>query len=217
MVQVGALVQTAVATGAGLRRDPVSAVARGGVLGANGDASQVYLTALVVGTAAAVALGAAVFLGISAAPAPLALVALAVASIAFASWCNGLVVAVTGVGDALATDLLRAIRWVPPVVTGLGVAATRLRTPGRVLGSVVALTTLWVGTAAVTAVSSAVGSRVLLSRPRELVDYGAAVFRSALGPAGDGLTLAAAAAVIGVVGAAVVAATAHRRRRPEPA
>jgi hypothetical protein len=54
---------------------------------------------------------------------------------------------------------------------------------------------------------------VLLSRPRELADYAVDVFQAALGPAGHGVALGAAAAVIGTIGAAVVALTARQRGR----
>jgi hypothetical protein len=140
--------------------------------------------------------------------------ALAVASIALGSWCSGLVAGVTDVGDDSAAALFRVTRWVPATALGLGMAASRLRTIGSVVGATVAVVVLWVGTAAVTATSSALGSRILLARPHELVDYGAEVFRAALGRAGDGLTLAAVAAVIGLAGSAL--ATVILRRRPEP-
>ena len=213
LVQWVALLQTTVVTEAGLRNDS----GHGAVLRGGADASELYLTALVVGTAAATALGVAVFVALTSASAPAALVALAVAAIALGSWCNGLVVGVAGVGDETTTTLVRGTRWLPAVALGLGIAASRLRTLGSVIGATVAVVVVWVGTAAVTAVSSALGSRVMLARPHELADYGVEVFRAALRPAGDGLTLAAAAAAIGLVGAALAAVVLRRRPAPDPA
>lgn len=209
LVQLVALAQTTLATEKGL--DPAGAARGPGSL--TSDPATLYLTALVAGTFAVVVVGAAVFWALATASAPVAVVALAVASLAFASWCNGLVAPVGRVPDASTATAFRLTRWLPAVVTGLGVAATRLRSPARAVGAAVAALVVWVGTAAVTAVASAVGSRVLLARPRELADYAGAVFQAALGPAGHGLGLGIAAAVIGAVGAAVVA-IALRQRGP---
>ncbi len=210
LVQLVALVQTTVVTEAGLHPAPSAQ----GVADPMTNASELYLTALVAGTLGMIALGAVVFSVLATAPSPVAVVALAVASLAFGAWSNGLVAPISRVPDDSTATTLRLIRWLPAVVTGIGVAATRLRSPARVMGAGVAALVVWVGTAAVTAVASAVGSRVLLARPRELADYAAAVFQAALGPAGHGLGLAAAAAVIGTTGALVVALTVRWRGRP---
>ena len=212
VVQWVALLQTAVVTGGGLRHDPQV----GAVFGSGMDASDLYLTGLVVGTAVATALGIAVFVALSSTSTPAALVALAVVSIALGSWCNGLVAGVAGTGGETTTAIFRLTRWVPAVVTGLGIAASRLRTAGTVAGAAVAVAVVWAGTAAVTAVSSALGARVLLTRPRELANYGVEVLRAALGRAGDGVTLAAAAAAIGLAGAALLWVVRRRREEPEP-
>jgi hypothetical protein len=124
-----------------------------------------YVAALVAGTLAVVALGTVVFWGLATASAPVAVIALAVASLAFAAWCNGLVAPTTRVPDDVTATALRVTRWLPAVVTGIGVAATRLRSPGRGVGAGVAVLVVWVGTAAITAATSALGSRVLLSSP----------------------------------------------------
>jgi hypothetical protein len=209
LVQLVALAQTTVVTEKGLR----PARTAPGAAGLTSDPAMLYLTALVAGTVAMIVVGAVVFWVLATASAPLAVVALAVASLAFASWSNGMVAPVGHVPDGSTATALGVIRWLPAVVTGIGVAATRLRGPARVVGAGAAALVVWVGTAAVTAVASAVGSRVLLSRPRELADYAVDVFQAALGPAGHGMALGAAAAVIGTIGAAVVALTARQRGR----
>lgn len=208
LVQLVALTQTTLAAEKGLRP---AGTAPGTTTLTSSDPATLYLTALVAGTVAMVVVGAVVFWVLASASAPLAVVALAVASLAFASWCNGLVAPVGRVPDDAAATALRLTRWLPAVVTGIGVAATRLRSPGRVVGAGVAALVVWVGTAAVTAVASAVGSRVLLARPRELADYALEVFQAALGPAGHGLGLGVAAAVIGTLGAMLVALVVRQR------
>lgn len=213
LVQWASLLQTAVVTEAGLRHDG----GPGATFGTGADASELYLTGLVVGTAVATALGIAVFVALTSASTPAALVALTVVSIALGSWCNGLVASIAGTGGETTTALFSVTRWVPAVVTGLGIAASRLRTAGTVAAAAVAVALVWAGTAAVTAATSALGARVLLTLPRELARYGVEVLRAALGPAGDGLRLAAAAAAIGLAGAALLAVVLRRREAPEPA
>ncbi len=64
----------------------------------------------------------------------------------------------------------------------------------------------------ITAVSYALGSRVYLPYPLEMVSAGATVFVMAMGPAGATLVPLLVAAVIGVAGAVVVRLRDGRRR-----
>ncbi|RII88072.1 hypothetical protein DZF95_15900, partial [Clavibacter michiganensis] len=75
---------------------------------------------------------------------------------------------------------------------------------GRIVGAVVATGLLWVGTAAVTAISSALGSRSLLRYPLELADFARAVFVAALGHPAFVLPQLAVLVVVAVVGAVAV-------------
>jgi hypothetical protein len=197
VVQLVALVQTAVVTGAGLRTD------RSIGTGASISAAQVYLVALMAGTLLAIAL-AVVLLVVLARTAPgVAVVAVAVGALAAGTWVDAFLVSPVGFADGSVSAVLSVTRWVPAVLVGLGIARTGLTSVGRVIGSVLALAVLWSGSAAVTAVTAALGTRVYLPYPLELASFGAEVFRSALGPAGTGIGSALVALVIGGAGALV--------------
>lgn len=197
VVQLVALVQTAVVTGAGLRTD------RSIGTDAAISAAQVYLVALMAGTLLAIAL-AVVLLVVLARTAPgVAVVAVAVGALAAGTWVDAFLVSPVGFADGSVSAVLSVTRWVPAVLVGLGIARTGLTSVGRVIGSVLALAVLWSGSAAVTAVTAALGTRVYLPYPLELASFGAEVFRSALGPAGTGIGSALVALVIGGAGALV--------------
>jgi hypothetical protein len=207
-LQVVAVVETAVVTGAGMRMD--------GTPGTGGEisASQLYVVALTVGSLVCVAV-AAVTAALVARAAPAgALVALALAAVALGVWADALVVPpVEAVGEG-AAPVLAVLRWLPAVAVGAAIAWTGLRTIGQGIGAVVALGILWTGAALVTAVSYALGSRVLLPYPVEMVSAGATVFVMAMGPAGATLLPVVVAVVIGVVGAVAVRWWTQRHRRP---
>lgn len=197
VVQLVALVQTAVVTGVGLRTD--RSIGTGAAIGA----AQVYLVALIAGTLLAIAL-AVVLLVVLARTAPgVVVVAVAVGALAAGTWVDAFLVSPVGFADGSVSAVLSVTRWVPAVLVGLGIARTGLTSVGRVIGSVLALAVLWSGSAAVTAVTAALGTRVYLPYPLELASFGAEVFRSALGPAGTGIGSALVALVIGGAGALV--------------
>ena len=204
-LQVLAVVETAVVTGAGMRMDGTPGT------GADVSAAQLYVVALTVGSLVCVG-AAAVLAAVVARAAPAgALVALAVGAVALGGWADALVVPpVSSAGDA-AGAVLVVLRWLPAVAVGAAIAWTGLRTIGQGVAAVVALAVLWSGAALVTAVSYALGSRVYLPYPLEMVSAGATVFVMAMGPAGATLVPLLVAAVIGVVGA--VALRVSRRGR----
>ena len=213
LVQVVATVQSAVATSSGLSVDTPLGGSR---TGAQVSAAQIYVVALVVGCVVSVAIGAAVLVVVAATPPALAVVGAAAGAVALGPWATTFV---PPAADAVthgpgATTALAVLGWVPAVATGVAIAATGLRSPGRVAGAVGALVVLWAGTAAVTGVAAGLGTRVLLEYPLDLAAFGAQVFVSALGPAGSGLRLAGAAALVGAAGALLVR-TARRRRADE--
>ena len=190
IVQVIAIVQTAVTVSKGLSR---------------GTASTYYLAVLVGGTVAAILLGLAVLALIARAPKAGALIGLSVAAIAFSSWLSGLVFPANVIVTAspLTTVLGEVVRYVPAVLIGLAIAWCGITTIGRVIAVIAGLTLLWIGPSLVTAVSAALGSRVLARYPAEMLDYGVQVFRGALGTPELWLTtvaLAIAVAVVGIVG-----------------
>lgn len=197
VVQLIALVQTAVVTGEGLRTDRAIGT------GASISAAQVYLAALVVGTLLAIALAVVLLVVLARTGPGVAVVAVAVGALAAGTWVDAFLVSPVGFADGSVSAVLSVTRWVPAVLVGLGIARTGLASVGRVVGSVFALVVLWSGSAAVTAVTAALGTRVYLPYPLELASFGAEVFRSALGPAGTGIGSALVALVIGGAGALV--------------
>ncbi len=207
--QVVSLVQTSAVTADGLGMDDVSGA--GDRTGARISEAQVYLVAFVGGTAAMILLAAVVAALLACAPAGLAVVAAAFPVVLLGEWLGGLVSpGPTGVlGDA-AYAILPVISWVPPVVLGIAVALTGLRSVGRVIGSVIAVLLLWLGTAIVVGVTYALGNRVLLSYPLELLDAGGMVGGAVLRGEGGVLGRLAVAMVVGILGALVVRAVRRR-------
>jgi hypothetical protein len=190
VVQVSATVQSAVTVSRGLR---------------DGVASTYYLAALVGGTVAAILLGIGILALTARAPKAGALIGLSVAAIAFSSWVSGLVFPIGSFATAspLTNVLGEVVRFVPAVVIGLAIAWCGIATVGRVIAAIVSLALLRIGPTLVTAVSAAVGSRVLARYPSEMLDYGAQVFRSALGMPELWLAPVALAVAIAAIGLVV--------------
>ena len=185
VVQVAALGQTTLVVMHGLR-DTL--------------ASSLYLAALVIGTAASIAIGLVLLVVIARAPAAGVVVALSFAAIALQSWLDALVLPFGAVSTEPNLGLFTAIRFVPALVVGLGVAWAGIRSVGRVIAAIVGLLVLWIAPAAITAVTSAAGSRVLAAYPTEMLDYGSQVFVSALGVAGGSLSLLVSALIVMALG-----------------
>jgi iron complex transport system permease protein len=210
LVQVVALVQTSAVTADGLSMDDVPAA--GTRTGATISEAQVYLVAFVGGTAAMVLLAGLVAALLARAPAGVAVAASAVPVVLLGSWLGGLVSpGATGMLSDAAYAVLPVISWVPPVVLGVAVALTGLRSAGRVIGSVVAVLLLWVGTAVVVGVTYALGNRALLRYPLELLDAGGTVGGAVLRGQGGVLGQLAVAVAVGIIGALVVRAVRRRR------
>lgn len=210
LAQVVALVQTATVTADGLGMDDVSGA--GDRTGASISEAQVYLVAFVAGTAAMVLLAGIVAALLARAPAGLAVVAAAVPVVLLGGWLGGLVSrGATGMLSDTAYAILPVISWVPPVVLGVAIALTGLRSVGRIVGSIVAVLLLWVGTAVVVGVTYALGNRVLLRYPLELLDAGGMVGGAVLRGEGGVLGQLAVAVVVGILGALVVRAVRRRR------
>lgn len=210
VAQAAALVQTATVTADRLGVDdpqPAGVDRTGAVI----SEAQVYLVAFVAGTIAAILVAAVVALLLALAPAGVAVVAVALPAVLLGGWILGAVPPVEGFVRPPGTGLLVVARWIPSVTLGLAIAATGLRGAGRIVGAVLAAVLLWVGTAAVTAVTSALGSRALLRYPLELLDYARAVFVAALGQPAFVLPQLAVVVVVGILGALVVRALRRRR------
>lgn len=188
LVQVIAIWQTAATVSAGLRVDA---------------ASGPYLGALVGLSIGGMLLGIAVTALIARAPRGGALFGMASAAIAFGPWLSGVVFPINTVvsGSLLTSVLSEVVRFAPAVVIGAAIAWCGILTVGRVIGALASLLLLWVGPTIITTISAALGSRILLHDPRQMLDYGVEVFRSAIGMPELwapvlGLAVAVAAAVI---------------------
>jgi hypothetical protein len=182
-VQIVAAVQTTAVVMNGLERS---------------DWADLYLAALVAVTAVAMLTGVLVLLLIAKSPVPGAVIALAIAALAAGSWVSALVSSL-GAND-LTLWLLSLVRWVPAVVVGAALAWSGFRSVGRVVAAALAILILWIGAAAFTAVSAAAGTRVLASRPAEMLDYGLGVFNMGLWIPELVLPPLMLAAAIGVLG-----------------
>jgi hypothetical protein len=189
-VQVIGTVQTAIVLLSGLE---------------DGGTSMLYLALLVGGTVAAILLGLGMLLLIARGPKPGALLALSIAAVAFTSWMNALFFPIGGYREwgPMSDVLTSATRYVPAVIIGVGIAWCGIKTAGRAVAAIVSLIVLCVGPILVTAVSAAIGTRVLAPYPAEMLDYGLGVFRMAIGMPELWLPpvlLAASIALIGLVG-----------------
>ena len=185
VVQVAALAQTTLTVMHGVK---------------DTSASRLYIAALVIGTAASIAVGLVLLLLIARAPAAGVVIALSFAAIALQSWLNALALPFGVVSTEPSLGLLAAIRFVPALVVGLAVVWAGIRSIGRVIAAIISLLVLWIAPAAVTAVTSAAGSRVLAAHPADMLDYGSQVFVSALGVAGGPLSLLVPAIVVMILG-----------------
>ncbi|HET8895686.1 MAG TPA: hypothetical protein VFN04_00330 [Protaetiibacter sp.] len=161
LVQIVAIAQAAQALDWGLR--PISE-------------ASFYLVACV-----AVAFGLIAFVLVSRAPRAGAVIGLVLGALAADWWIHAFFppVGIVPIG-ADYTAALTVLRWVPPVLVGAAIAWGGVRTTGRIIAAVVGILLLWVVPPLATAVTSAVGSRVLLSSAPDMLDYGWGVFRMAL-------------------------------------
>jgi hypothetical protein len=167
LVQAIAIVQTAVTVMKGLRP---------------GSDSATYLGALVGLSVGGMLLGIAVTVLIARAPKGGALLGMAAAAIAFGPWLSGLFFPITGITTAspLTSVLSEVVRFAPAVAIGAAIAWCGIQTVGRVIAAILSLLLLWVGPTVLTAVSAALGSRILAHYPSEMLDYAVQVFRSAI-------------------------------------
>ncbi|WP_210479471.1 hypothetical protein [Naasia sp. SYSU D00948] len=194
LVHAVAGVQSAVVVGDGVEQS-----ARG----------RLYLAAVVGVVVLSIAIGLAVLLLEARAPVPGAAVGFAVGALAAGIWLNGLVAPFGSLPPAGAYELLALTNWVPPILVGLAVAWCGVRSLSRIAGAVGALLVLWVGAAAIPAVSAAAGTRVLAAHPLEMLDYGLGVFLLRLGMPELVLPPLAVAVVVALAGSVVL----RRRRR----
>jgi hypothetical protein len=173
-----------------------------------------YVVGLAAGTAFTIGVGLVVMILVARAPVGVATVAIAVIAYPASRWITGLVVPFGS--EALATPFQFAVSpyfpWVPAVVFGVLLAWCGLRPLVRIVSWVIALALLWVMPALFSAMGSALGTRVLATRPAEMLDYGIEVFLAAVGGLADQGRLLVVALLIGLVGTGIRELIARSRR-----
>ncbi|MGZ8803811.1 MAG: hypothetical protein ACXWZG_00735 [Microbacterium sp.] len=177
--------------------------------------SDVYLLALVAGTALSILVGLMVTILVASAPRAGALIGLTIGAIGMGSWFSTLI-APNLMGQDPPTAMLVIVPWVAPVLTGIAIAWTGIGTAGRVIAALFALVLVWVAPAVTTALSTALSNQVLIRSSSDVIDYGVQVFRAALLTPELALRPIVATAVVAGVGLGVRALI-GRARRPRAA
>lgn len=161
--QIIAVTQSAVVVYSGLRE---------------GSDSTLYLGANVAVCVLSMLAGLLALTLIARAPRGGAVIGLTIGAVAVGIWVGGFLQPLWLVGGDLITNLLGLTQWIAPLLTGIAIAWAGLKTVGRVIAAIVSITLVWVAPALITAVMSAVGTRVF--SPREMVDFALQIFPQAL-------------------------------------
>lgn len=164
VVQVCATVQTAAVMRSGLQ-DRLE--------------SDVYVAALVTGTALSILVGLVVTILVASAPRAGALIGLAIGAIGMGAWIGTLLEPARTPQSATGPVPMVAF-WVVPALIGLAIAWTGIRSAGRVIAALCALALVWVAPAVVAALSSALSNQVLVRSSSDVIDYAVGVFRTTL-------------------------------------
>jgi hypothetical protein len=197
LVQIVAIAQTTQAVERGLRPTAESSF---------------YLAACVGVAVTGVVFGLVAFALVCRAPRAGAVIGLVLGALAADWWIHaffppaGVVPITVDYSAALAV-----LRFAPAVLVGAAIAWGGVRTTGRVIAAVVGILLLWVVPPLATAVTSAVGSRVMLAHPLEMLDYGWGVFRMALLMPELALPPIVVALVVAAAGIGLRAVLARRR------
>ncbi|MFN3866474.1 MAG: hypothetical protein ACK4MD_07140 [Demequina sp.] len=162
--------------------------------------ARVYLWGMVVGVCVGIVVGLLVMVGIGRAGTAGATIAITFGALALSEWLPTLIYPI---GAAPSYDvplfLSHVVRWLPVVTVALAVGWCGAASVRRAAASVTSLLALWIVPSAVIAFSHAVGSRVYLQNPSELIPAGLQVFRGALTSAST-----AQHVLVAVVGALMV-------------
>lgn len=195
-VQVAAAVQSVAVVTSGLRE---------------GRESSVYLAGIGAGVVVCLLISAGVFALVALAPRAGALFALSTGAVAAGLWLPILVSATFGASTQM--ELGRATTYVMPVLVGAAIVWAGVRTPGRVVAALASLVLVWLGPALTTALSSALGTRILARDLPGMLEYGTGIFRmyaTDAGLVGEPVAVAVAVAVVGLVAREVL----ERRATP---
>ena len=177
--------------------------------------SVVYLGAVVGAAVAGIAFGVVVLLLIARARRGAAVVGLAVGAIALAQWGYALVYPPFSLVTENVAVADSVLGWLPAVLVAAAIVWAGVSTIGRAVGAAVALIALWVGPAAITAVSNVAGSRVYASYPFEMVEIAGSIFTSALASPATWRAVLVAAVLAGIGLALRRPVQEWRRRRAE--
>lgn len=197
LVQVTAVVQTTIATGATMPRDSTEA--------------QIWLAGLTFGASATVLVGVGMTALIARAPRAGAVIGLTVGAIAVQSWVAAFIVPPGSISMEYPA-LLVLVPWIAPVLAGAAIAWAGVGTVGRVIAALGAVALVWIGPALITAVWNALGNRVSWRYPTEMLEVGLGVFRAALLTPELALRPIITVAVVAAVGLGVRALTTRRQR-----
>ncbi|MFZ8757183.1 hypothetical protein ACO03V_07170 [Microbacterium sp. HMH0099] len=197
VVQVAAVVQTAVTTRAVLQER---------------DESAVYLLLLTAVAVLAAVVAAVACLLVAAAPRAGAGIGLMVGAAAAGSWLGVLLFPPFSYESPFSA-LIPMLTYVSPVLVGLAIAWTGVASVGRVIAALVGLGLVWLVPALTTAIASAAGTRVLARDLPGMAEYGISVFRSASTIPEIVAPPLVTAVVVAVAGLLVRGLLASRRRR----
>lgn len=189
VVQIASLVQTAIVVATGLQET---------------DQAQVYLWGLTAGAVASIGIGALLYRLLSTGAVPGAEVALSIGAIAVGGWFNSSVWAAWGMDRYPPTWLVPVTDWIAPVLVGLVVAWSGIGTVGRKAAAVASLLLLWVLPAALGAIATSLGARVLSGDPGGIRDYFVDTFRQGLGPWGPGREWMLQAVIVALIASAAL-------------
>lgn len=132
---------------------------------------------------------------------PLATVALSLGALALPIWFGVLLAPLGSVPSDATWSFLNALRWVVPVLVGFALAWCGITRKASVVAWVVSVLLLWIVPAALTGLSYAAGSRVVLAYdPAQALAGGLDAFVQALGPAGGSLVTVPIALAVGGLG-----------------
>lgn len=200
LTQLVALLQSALTAAAGLQ-DRLESV--------------VYLAAATTAGVVAIVKGAVVVVLIARAPAGAAVVGLSIGALALVQWAQGLVYPIFSLVTQASPAIDAVLVWLPAVLVAAAIFWAGVSTVGRVIGALVSLLALWIGPAAITAISSAAGTRVYAGYPFEMAEVVGQIFRAALlSPATWRAVVAAA--VIAAVGLVLRGPALRRLHRTSP-
>lgn len=140
--------------------------------------SALYSVALALVALVGILFGAVELVLISRAPRAGVLIAFVLAAPLAAQWL-ALLIAPQSSGILVGGAAADATRWLPALLVGAAIAWCGIGTIGRIVAGLVSLLLLWIVPVLITAVTAAVGTRVLARQPDEMIAYAATVFRTA--------------------------------------